>query len=92
MGAPSPPGFQLDQNFFGFKPSDRAIFHENIFNMLWHGEGRWTWDDVYHLPIPIRRLWTKRINALVQPPDPAETPATKNKNVPRSPRVKKSGR
>ena len=91
MGAPSPPGFQLDQNFFGFKPSDRAIFHENIFNILWHGAGRWNWDDVYHLPIPIRRLWIKRINALVNTEAPAPA-ATKNKNMSRAPRAKKSGR
>ena len=74
MGAPSLLGFQLDQNFFGFNPKDRIKLHDNLFNIIWHGEGRWTWDDIYHMPIFLRRYWTKRINALVTPPEP--TPNT----------------
>ena len=64
MGAPSILGFQLEQTFFGFKPTDRVVFHENLFNLVWRGEGRWDWDTVYHMPIMIRRFWVTKINKM----------------------------
>jgi hypothetical protein len=81
MGAPSRQGFPLDQNFFGFNPKDRIALHDNLFNIVWHGAGRWTWDDIYHMPVFLRRYWTKRINALVTPPDPQ--PKTDKQRTPR---------
>ena len=62
MGAPSLPGFKLEQTFFGFKPSDRKIFHENIFNLIWHGEGRWDWNTIYNMPVFLRKFWIDQIN------------------------------
>ena len=64
--APSVLGFKLDQTFFGFKPQDRVQLHENIFNLLWHGEGRWDWDTIYGMPIFLRKFYIKRVNALIQ--------------------------
>ena len=66
MEAPSQLDFNSDHNFFGFKPTDRVVMHDNLFNLIWHGEGRWNWDDVYHMPIIIRTLWTKRVNEIIQ--------------------------
>lgn len=66
MEAPSVQPFPLDQTFFGFKPEDRPHLHENIFNIIWHGEGRWTWDDIYHMPIFLRRFYTKQINKILE--------------------------
>ena len=60
--APSLLGFKLDQTFFGFKPQDRVQLHENIFNLLWHGEGRWDWDTIYNLPIHLRKFWVTKLN------------------------------
>ena len=56
----------MDQNFFGFKPQDRVQLHDNLFNLVWYGEGRWDWDTVYNMPIHIRRYWAKRVNEIVQ--------------------------
>ena len=66
MGAPSQPGFQLDQTFFGFKPEDRVTLHDNLYNLIWHGEGRWTWNDIYYMPIHIRVHWIRRVNAFLE--------------------------
>ena len=66
MGTPSQLGFNSDHNFFGFRPEDRVVMHDNLFNLIWHGEGRWSWDDVYHMPIIIRTLWVKRVNEIIQ--------------------------
>lgn len=66
MEAPLQPGFRLEQTFFGFKPEDRVQLHENIFNLIWHGEGRWHWDDIYHMPIFLRSFWTKKVNSIIE--------------------------
>ena len=66
MEAPSLLGFNLGQTFFGFKPEDRVAFHDNIFNLIWHGDGRWDWDTIYEMPIFLRRHWTKRINKILK--------------------------
>jgi hypothetical protein len=62
MGTPSHQGFQLTQNFFGFKPEDRITLHDNLYNLIWHGEGRWSWDDIYYMPVHIRMHWIRRVN------------------------------
>lgn len=80
--APSPPGFNLDQTFFGFKPEDRITLHENIFNLIWHGEGRWDWNTIYNMPVPIRVMWTKRINTILEMKLKNNTPPTKSSNLP----------
>jgi hypothetical protein len=59
------PGFRLEQTFFGFKPEDRVRLHENIFNLIWHGDGRWDWDDIYHMPIFLRNFWVKKVNSIL---------------------------
>ena len=64
MGAPSWTCFKLDQTFFGFNQSDRVKIHGLLFDLLWVGEGRWTWQDVYHMPIFLRKFYVKKINKL----------------------------
>lgn len=34
--------------------------------MLWHGEGRWTWDELYEMPIFLRRFYVKQINKILE--------------------------
>jgi len=91
MEAPLLPGFKLDQTFFGFSPKDKIILHENLFNLIWFGEGRWSWETVYNLPVPIRKLWIKKVNeildakqAAAQKPAKSTTPIGKSKTVSKS--------
>jgi hypothetical protein len=82
-GAPSVPGFQLDQNFFGFKPADRVGLHQNLFNLIWHGAGRWDWDTVYNMPIMIRKLWISNVNRMVEAPAPNPNTSSTNNIIPK---------
>lgn len=66
MGTPSQLPFKLEQTFFGFNPDDRVKLHDNIFNLIWHGEGRWDWDTIYHMPIFLRRFYIKKVNKFLQ--------------------------
>ena len=56
----------MGQTFFGFNAEDRVKFHENIFNLIWWGAGRWDWDTIYHMPVHIRRFWTKKLNKIIE--------------------------
>jgi hypothetical protein len=81
MEAPLPPGFKLDQTFFGFEPKDRIRLHESLFNLVWLGEGRWSWETIYHMPIPIRKLWIKKLNDITDAKAQSNQKRT-SKNVP----------
>jgi hypothetical protein len=48
------------------------MLHENIFNMIWWGEGRWDWDTIYTMPIFLRRFWMKKINKILSDKEEAE--------------------
>lgn len=83
MEAPSLLGFKLDQTFFGFNPEHRIDLHDNLFNLLWHGEGRWDWDMLYNMPIFLRKFYVKRVNKLIEDKAAAQQAANekaKNKN------------
>jgi hypothetical protein len=41
--------------------------------MIWWGEGRWDWDTIYNMPIPIRKLWTKKVNDIIEARNPKNT-------------------
>ena len=62
--APLLPGFKLDQTFFGFKPKHQVELHDKLFDLLWAGDGRWDWDTIYNLPLPIRKFWIMKINKM----------------------------
>ena len=64
--APSKPGFALEQTFFGFKPEDRVKLHENIFDLIWWGDGRWDWDTIYNMPVHIRKFWIAKVNKIIR--------------------------
>ena len=54
--------FQLGQTFFGLSSKDRPRLHEELYDLLWAGEGRWDWDFLYSLPIHLRKFYIRKIN------------------------------
>tara|TARA_R100000734_G_C3248088_1_gene50549 strand:+ start:27 stop:266 length:240 start_codon:yes stop_codon:yes gene_type:complete len=46
--------------FFGLKPSDKKTIHEQIFQLMYYGEG-FTHSDVYGLPIYLRNFYYKEL-------------------------------
>ncbi len=49
--------------------------------MIWHGEGRWSWETVYNMPIPIRKLWINKLNEILAIKQAAADP--KNNKTPK---------
>lgn len=80
--------FQLDQTFFGYKPEDRLKLHESLFELLWWGEGRWTFDDIYHMPLQMRKLWIAKTNEKIEKRYAAVTNTTNNSGTPRKKKTK----
>ena len=47
--------------FFGLSSSDRQIIHSQIFDLIYHGNGGFTFSDVYNMPIWARKYYIKQI-------------------------------
>lgn len=96
MGAPSKLNFKLEQTFFGFKPADRVKFHESIFEILWYSNGRFSWDDLYYMPVFLRRFYIKKINKIIEEENEraqkAAEQARSNRNNPNSKPIQKPRR
>ena len=87
QGTPSVQCFRLDQTFFGFKPADRVILHSILFDLVWQGQGRWSWETVYNLPVNTRKFWINKLNDKLTPP---ELTTNITKDLPKMPTVPKS--
>ena len=66
MEAPLLPGFRLDQTFFGLSPDDRPKIHSLLFDIVWAGEGRWSWETIYNMPIFLRSFYIKKIEKIFE--------------------------
>jgi hypothetical protein len=78
-GAPSELPFKLGWNFFGYSAKDRAELHSRLYDILEAGQGKWDWNTLYHLPIPVRRMWVYKLNKRAEE-RLEEAEATKNSN------------
>jgi hypothetical protein len=78
--APSKVGFQSDLIFSGFNDKYRLELHESIFNIVWFGEGRWSWQDIYEMPIFLRRFWIKKMQGIVKERNDARKASLQKQN------------
>ena len=47
--------------FFGLTLNYRKYLHSHIFDLIYHGNGGFNWNDVYNMPIWARRFYTNKI-------------------------------
>jgi len=59
-------------HFFGLAPDYRLGLHEEIFSLCYYGKGGFTWDEVYNLPIHLRRFYIKQVSKAVEEKNKAE--------------------
>jgi hypothetical protein len=43
-------------------PEYKAIFMSEVFDLIYHGGGGFSYDQVYNMPIPHRHFFLKKIN------------------------------
>lgn len=48
--------FRLLLTFFGLTPEYRSIVFTQLHEIVFHGQGGYTWSDVYNMPIWLRRF------------------------------------
>ena len=56
--------YPLESAFFGLTPEYRLTLHRQIFDLVYHGNGGFTWDSVYEMPVWLRIFYIQRINEL----------------------------
>lgn len=59
--------------FFGLAPEYKLGLHKEIFSLCYHGQGGFTWEDVYNLPIHLRRFYIMEINKVIEERNKAES-------------------
>lgn len=52
--------------FFGLGPNYRPILHREIFNLVYYGNGGYTWDAVYDFPVWLRKFYIRLINETLE--------------------------
>ena len=57
--------FRLLLRFFGLKPSDTLVLHQNIFYFIHENPG-FTYDNVYNMPVHLRNLYYRESRDFVK--------------------------
>lgn len=58
--------------FFGLGLEYKAGLHEEIFSLCYYGQGGFTWNEVYNLPIHLRRFYIKKVQEAIEAKNKAE--------------------
>ena len=62
-------------HFFGLGLNYKTGMHEEIFSLCYYGQGGFTWDEVYGLPIHLRRFYIKKVQEEIEKKNKAEQDA-----------------
>lgn len=54
--------YQLLSGFFGLSDSYRVQIFSQIHEIVFHGNGGYTWTDVYNMPIWLRRFTFQKLS------------------------------
>ena len=65
--------YQLVLTFFGLTPTYKNILLEEIHTLCYFGNGGFTHDDVYNMPIRYRHYHLKKINEYMEMQEEART-------------------
>ena len=58
--------------FFGLGTEYKLGLHEEIFSLCYYGKGGFTWNEVYDLPIHLRRYYIQQISKAIEERNKAE--------------------
>jgi hypothetical protein len=58
--------------FFGLATDYKLGLHEEIFSLCYYGKGGFTWDDVYNLPIHLRRFYIQQVSKAIEAKNKSE--------------------
>ena len=58
--------------FFGLTTDYKLGLHEEIFSLCYFGKGGITWEEVYSLPIHLRRFYIQQVSKAIEERNKAE--------------------
>ena len=58
--------------FFGLTTEYKLGLHEEIFSLCYFGKGGFTWNEVYELPIHLRRFYIQQVSKAIEEKNKAE--------------------
>ena len=58
--------------FFGLTTDYKLGLHDEIFSLCYFGNGGFTWQDVYDLPIHLRRYYIQQVTKAMEAKNKAE--------------------
>tara|TARA_R100000805_G_C3545683_1_gene59237 strand:+ start:27 stop:257 length:231 start_codon:yes stop_codon:yes gene_type:complete len=74
--------------FFGLSPKDKPKLHEQIFQLMYHGQG-FTHSDVYDMPIYLRNFYYKQLVDIRKKENDEIKKAQQKSKPPMNPRFKR---
>jgi hypothetical protein len=54
--------FQLLKTFFGLGSKDRPGIFRQVFDLTFHGQGGFSWSEVYNMPVWMRKYCIQQAN------------------------------
>ena len=70
--------FQLLSGFFGLSNEYRIAVFTQIHEIVFHGNGGYTWYDVYNMPIWLRKFTFQKINNYFEEQNKVSKASNKN--------------
>ena len=67
----------LGWTFFGLTSKYKVQKQEQIFDLIFHSNGAFTYNEVYHMPVYLRVFYIKRLNKFFKDKNKAEQDAMK---------------
>jgi hypothetical protein len=67
--------------FFGLRIEHKPIIHQQIFEIIYYGNGGFNWLDVYNMPVWLRKFYFKKIEEARQAAHAKADPATSKKPI-----------
>jgi len=79
----------LGLTFFGLTPEYRLSVFNNIHDIVYYGNGGYSWTEVYNMPIWLRKFTFNKIkDTLLANAEVANQPTTSNKSKIARPNIK----
>ena len=79
----------LDWTFFGLTPNYKVQKQEQIFDLIFHTKGAFTYNEVYHMPVYLRVFYLKRLNKYFKEKNKADKDAMNKSKAASRPKFKR---
>ena len=80
---------QSDWTFFGLTPKYRLQFQTTIFDLIYHSNGGFSYQDVYHMPVYLRTFYVQKLNKMFtdQKKEAEKQMKTVKSSMPKAPKI-----